>query len=250
MVKKSGLVTAHDLARELGLSVETIWRYTRQKAIPFIELGPRQYRYRLEEVLAALAGGKVREEESGFEEEPEKKYTYQDYLKMPEEPGYRFEIIEGMLIREPSPNVMHQRVSRRLMRILEDYFWETDSRGEVFGAPLDTTFGDMTVVQPDLFYVSAEQEDIIKETRIDGAPTLVVEIISPSSRRKDRLQKMQLYQKAAVKHYWIVDPEEKTLECFALQGSLYSLVACGMERDMVEHPNFKGLSLDLSRLWP
>lgn len=250
MTDKKGLITAHALAEALDLSVETVWRYTREKTIPCIELGSRQYRYRLDEVIAALSGTAVREEEAGYKGDLEKKLTYQDYLEIQNEPGYRFEILEGILVKEPSPNVLHQRVSRRLQRLLEDYFWMSDPQGEVFNAPLDMTFGEITVVQPDLFYVSREQKSIVKETRIDGSPALVVEIISPSSIRKDRVQKMQIYQKAKVQHYWLVNPAEKTLECFSLQNGLYALVAAGMDSEVVKHPDFKGMDLDLSVLWP
>jgi Uma2 family endonuclease len=178
-----------------------------------------------------------------------KKFSYQDYLEMPDEPGYRLEILEGQLIKEPSPNVPHQRVSRRLQRILEDYFWEYDPEGEIFNAPLDVTLHDITVVQPDLFYVSGEQKEIVKDTRIDGPPTLVVEILSPSTSRKDRLQKLRIYQKARVQHYWLVNPEEKTLECFALRNDVYALVAAGMDEDVLDHPGFAGLSVSLTSLW-
>jgi excisionase family DNA binding protein len=243
------LITAQDLAEALNLSVETIWKYTREKKIPCVELGSRQYRYKLADVITALAGSTVREKAAEYKTEPLKKFTYQDYLALPEEPGYRFEILEGMLIKEPSPNVMHQRVSRRLQRILEDYFWQVDPQGEIFDAPLDVTFHDLTVVQPDLLYVSGKQKAIVKDTRIDGPPTLVVEILSPANSRKDRLQKLQIYQGVKVQHYWLVNPEEKTLECFSLQDGTYALVATGMDDEVVGHPSFVGLSITLKALW-
>lgn len=243
------LITAQALAEALDLSVETIWRYTRENRIPFIELGRRQYRYKLNEVIRALRGDIIGEDTSLYETKPFRKLTYQDYLDIPEDPGYRFEILDGMLVKEPSPNVIHQRVSRRLQRILEDHFGEVDSEGEIFDAPLDVTPLDYNVVQPDIFYVSGEQQLIVKDTHIDGAPELVVEILSPSSRRKDRLQKMQIYQRAKVQHYWLVDPQERTLECFAWHDGVYALVASGMEDDVVEHPDFAGLSIALQSLW-
>lgn len=243
------LLTAQALAEVLQLSVETIWRYTRENKIPCLELGNRQYRYRADDVIKALSSGTVQENASPYETEPDKKLTYQDYLLLPEEPGYRFEILEGMLIKEPSPNVPHQRVSRNLQRILEDYFWKVDPNGEVFNAPLDVTLHDINVVQPDLFYVSGEQEVIVKETRVDGPPTLAVEVISPSSSRKDRLQKLRIYQKNKVQHYWLVNPQEKTLECFALRDGIYALLASGMDEDIIEHPDFNGLSIALAELW-
>lgn len=196
-----------------------------------------------------ISGLSVQESRPGNSDETGKKYTYQDYLELPEEPGYRFEILDGDLIKEPSPNVPHQRVSRRLQRLLEDYFWETDPQGEVFNAPLDVTFGIFSVVQPDLFYVSGKQKAIVEYTRIDGPPTLVVEVLSPSTGRKDRLRKMQIYQRAKVQHYWLVNPEEKTLECFSLHNDLYTLIASGWEEDIVDYPEFPGLVIDLKNLW-
>ena len=249
MVDNTQLITAQVLADALDLSVETIWRYTREKRIPYVELGGRQYRYRLAEVVNVLSGSTVQEMPADYQGDPAARFTYQDYLGFAEEPGYRFEILEGMLIKEPSPNVLHQRVSRRLHRILEDYFWKYDPQGEIFGAPLDVTFYNHTVVQPDLFYVSGEQRQIIKETRIDGPPSLIIEILSPSTSRKDRLQKLRIYQNVKVQHYWLVNPDEKTLECFFIQNDTYALAAAGMDEDIIEHPGFNGLTIDLKALW-
>lgn len=244
----SNLLSAHELAKELNLSVETIWRYTREKTIPVVELGFRQYRYRLADVLSTLSGA-VRERSEEYQESPLKKLTYDDYCALPEEPGLRCEVFDGVLVKEPSPSWQHQRVSRRLQRILEDYFWAIDPTGEVVDAPLDLTLGQYTVVQPDLFYVSSQQKEIIKPERVDGTPALVVEILSPSTGRKDRLQKMRLYQRAGVEHYWLVDPEGKMFESYQLTNSIYALVASGMDDEELEHPAFAGLKIPLSALW-
>ena len=249
MAEEEGLINAHRLAEALDVSVETVWKYTRQDRIPYVKLGQRQYRYRLEEVLSALGDRGVRESPEEYEVESEKELTYDDYLNLPDEPGYRFEVLDGMLIREPSPNVMHQRVLVRLLRVVDDYFQDNDPGGQTYCAPLDVTLGEKTVVQPDLLHVSSDQQDIVRERRIDGAPQLVVEILSPSNRRKDRLQKLQIYQRGAVPHYWIVDPDQRTLECFALHDGIYALVAGGMDDDTVCPPGFSGLSIDLENLW-
>lgn len=249
MANDKDLINAQTLARELDLSVETIWRYTREGKIPYLELCGRQYRYNLSAVIGALSGTIVREKEAAYKIDAAKKYTYQDYLEIPEEPGCRYEILDGELIKEPSPNVPHQRSSRRLQRILEDYFCELDPAGEIFNAPLDVTFNDFNVVQPDIFYVAGEQQEIVEYARVAGPPALVVEILSPSTTRKDRLRKMRIYQRTGIKHYWLVNPEEKTLECFSLRDDLYTLVASGMDDDVVEHPDFAGLSIDLKTLF-
>lgn len=242
------LITAQALADTLNLSVETIWRYTRNNRIPYTTLGERQYRYNLQEVLAALAGTAVREKAPDYSS-GSRKYTYQDYLELSEEPGYRYEILAGELIKEPGPIIVHQRVSRELEFILLVYFRQSDPRGEIFNAPLDLTLGDYTVVQPDILYISGAQREIIQETRIDGSPLLAVEIISESSRRKDRLQKRQIYQEAGIQHFWLVDPHEKTLECLALRDSAYILATAGMDNEIVTHPNFPDLSIPLGELW-
>ncbi len=249
MTKDMELITAQALAEALHLSVETIWRYTRENKIPYIELGNRQYRYKADDVIKALSNTSVQENASQYQTEPARNLTYQDYLLLPEEPGYRFEILEGMLVKEPSPNVIHQRVSRNLQRILEDFFWQVDPEGEIFNAPLDVTLHDINVVQPDLLYISGEQKLIVQDTRIDGPPELVIEVISPSSSRKDRLQKMRIYQGEKVQHYWLVNPQERTLECFALRDGLYALIAAGMDEDVVEHPEYTGLLITLKKLW-
>ncbi|MGI6362997.1 MAG: Uma2 family endonuclease [Bacillota bacterium] len=245
---QTDLITAQALADALNLSVETIWRYTRNNKIPYVTLGERQYRYNLQEVLAALTGARVREKAPEYISGP-KKFTYQDYLELPEEPGYRYEVLAGELVKEPSPIVVHQRICRELEFILLLYFRKTDPLGEIFFAPLDVTLGDFTVVQPDILFISGTQKDIVKETRIDGAPRLVVEIISETSRRKDRLRKRQIYQEAGVQHYWLVDSYEKTFECLALRDGEYILAASGMDEDTVTHPDFPGLSLPLAELW-
>ncbi len=248
-------VTAQALAEALSLSVETVWRYTRQNRIPYVVLGNRQYRYNLSEVLASLSGsqeGNVKESRAEYQANDsvgQKKLTYQDYLELPEESGFRYEILDGILVKDPSPIVIHQRISRNLLFALAAYFAKADPGGEMFCAPLDVTLGDYTVVQPDIFYIAEGQKELVLRERIDGPPTLVVEILSPSTSRKDRLSKLRVYQQAGVLHYWLVDPEEKTMECLALKDGTYAIVAGGMDEDIVEPPSFPGLTIELSNLW-
>ncbi|KGK87427.1 DNA-binding protein [Desulfosporosinus sp. HMP52] len=243
------LFTAQELAEILNLSVETVWRYTRQKKIPTIELGEKQYRYDKAAVLAALAGGNPSVQEDGSVYAKQGNYTYDDYLQLPEEPGCRFEIMEGFLVKEPSPSLQHQRLSRELGRRLMTFFEEYDPEGELFFAPLDVTLSNSNVVQPDILFISGARREIMRQQRIDGACDLVVEIMSPTNRRKDRLQKMEIYRKAGIPHYWIVDPEENTLETFRFNDGSYTLVFAGGPGDEFTHPDFPGLDLDLDRVF-
>lgn len=246
------LLTAQELADILNLSVETVWRYTRQKKIPTIELGEKQYRYEKKAVLAALARGErdgtvVKEERPAYAKQG--RYTYEDYLKLPEEPGYRYEILEGFLVKEPAPSMHHQRVCRELVDQLKDFFDNFDPEGELFFAPLDVTLTIRNVLQPDILFVSGTRREIMRKERIDGPCDLVVEIMSPANRRKDRLQKMEIYRQAGIPHYWLADPEESTLEAFALKGKSYALIVAAGPGDKFAHPDFPGLNLDLARIF-
>lgn len=243
------LLTAQELAEALSLSVDTIWRYTRQKKIPVVELGKKQYRYDKEAVLAALAMGNVMVEEGHKVYLKQGKYTYKDYLQIPEEPGYRFEILEGVLVKEPSPSLYHQRISRELGYQLYAYFNDFDHDGELFFAPLDVTLTDFNVLQPDILFVSGARKGILREKRIDGPCDLVVEIMSPTNRRKDRLRKMEIYLKAEIPHYWLVDPEENTLEAFMFTCNGYILTVVAGPGDTFAHPEFPGLNLDLGKVF-
>lgn len=244
------LLTAQELADILNLSVETVWRYTRQKRIPAIELGEKQYRYEKEAVLAALTGDGtlVKEEQSTYAKQGG--YTYADYVKLPEEPGYRYEVLEGFLVKEPSPLKLHQRVCAALFRQLAGFFDDFDPQGELFFAPLDMTLTERNVLQPDILFISgARQASQLFEERVDGPCDLVVEVLSPSSRRKDRVRKLEIYRQAGVPHYWIADPEAHTLEAFALRGEHYALIIAGGPGDAFVHPDFPGLELDLDRIF-
>lgn len=175
-----------------------------------------------------------------------KKLTCRDYTDLPEEPGYRLEIIDGELMRDPSPGFHHQRVSRRLQRVLEDYFIGTDPKGEVFCAPLDLSLCEYNVLQPDLFYLPGNRPT--RQMPIDTLPELVAEITSPFTSRKDRVKKLNHYQAVGVLHYWILDPEDGFIEAYELRDGHYVSIARTHE-GAFDHPGFPGLSFDIEKLF-
>lgn len=241
------MITAQEISEILGLSVETIWRYTREKKIPFAELGPRQYRYVEADVLKALnhsAASIVKEGSSEYIHS--KKLTSEEYAKVPAETGYIIQLIDGFLVREPTPTFHHQRVSRRLQQILIAYFQELDPKGEVFNAPLDVYLNEHTVVQPDLLYLPGDRP--AKDNPVDSLPELVVEILSPSTARNDRVKKLNCYQQAGIRHYWIVDPNDCLIEAYELYEKHYAAIARFSEGEF-NHPNFPGLSFDIDILF-
>lgn len=145
---------------------------------------------------------------------PQIKFTYRDYLLLPEQD--RRELIGGdFYFMPPSPNFSHQSISRNLGKLLWD-FVRANNIGVVVSAPMDVVFSDFDVVQPDILFISNEKRNIITETNISGAPDLVVEILSPSTADRDRELKLSLYTRFGVNEYWIVDPENNTVQVLEL----------------------------------
>jgi Uma2 family endonuclease len=148
----------------------------------------------------------------------ELKLTYDDYLNLPDD-GRRHEIIDGEHYMTPSPQTRHQIVSRNLERILLNYAEENDC-GQILDAPVDVVLSDTTIVQPDILFVRKEREHIIKRNFIEGAPDLIIEIISPGSERLDRHTKMKHYAMFGVGEYWLIDYEARILEQYVLRGRI------------------------------
>lgn len=141
--------------------------------------------------------------------------TYDDYRQLPDD-GKLYQIIGGELYMAPAPTTIHQRISRKLLRFLDNHITQ-NNLGEVLYAPVDVVLSMTDVVQPDLIYVAKERLNIITKKNIVDAPDLVVEILSEHTETIDRQKKMALYEKHGVKEYWIVDPAEKTIEQFVLE---------------------------------
>lgn len=140
------------------------------------------------------------------------KFTYEDYLLFPED-GRRHELIAGDHYVTPAPNTKHQRVIVNLGNILFN-FVKGNRFSTVFYAPCDVIFSDLDVVQPDILYISAKRQHIITEKNIQGAPDLVIEVLSDASRRTDELIKKKLYEQYGVAEYWIVDPLLESLKIY------------------------------------
>lgn len=133
-----------------------------------------------------------------------RRMNYADYVKIPAD-GRRHEIIEGEWYMTPAPDVGHQRVSGKLERLLDEHVTRL-GLGEVFHAPIDVVLSDADIVQPDIIFVSSERKAIITEPNIQGAPDLVIEILSPSTAAIDRGRKLALYERAGAREYWLADP--------------------------------------------
>ena len=136
---------------------------------------------------------------------PSVKFTYEDFVNFPND-GKRHEVIDGEHHVTPSPTTRHQLISMNLTRTFNRYL-DRCPVGHVFAAPLDVVFSDLDVVAPDLIYISRERDGILTEQHVRGAPDLVVEVLSPGTRKTDEVTKRKLYERFGVQEYWVVDPE-------------------------------------------
>lgn len=175
-----------------------------------------------------------------------RRYTYEDYLKTPED--QRYELIEGDLIMVPSPVPYHQKISRELGFELLKFVKDTDL-GEVFYAPCDVVLSDENVVQPDILFISKDRLNIIGEKNIQGPPDLSVEIVSESSAYRDLIQKKRLYSSFGVKEFWLVIPEEGVVEVYTLTEKEYSLLKRYKKDDILESSFLKGLKIELKKIF-
>lgn len=151
-----------------------------------------------------------------------KHWTYRDYYALNDDK--RYEVIEGELIMTPAPSFKHQEIVSRLFRILSNHVYEK-GMGKIVVSPLDVVLNDDIALQPDIVYISNKNTGIIKEAGIFGPPDIVIEILSPTSIYKDIHVKKRIYEKAGIKEYWLVFPDEKVIEIFSIEKGRYELAA-------------------------
>ena len=158
--------------------------------------------------------------------------TLEEFLNRPDT-NQPMEYEDGEVITLPMPTPKHQRILRRLTRMIEDRIVS----GEVFFAPLDVRLGSR-VYQPDLLWVKAGGQATITDRIIEGAPDLVVEIVSPTSGKRDRRDKFATYEQHGVGEYWIVEPDAELIEIYVLaEGKFRRHGAFGTE-DTFTSPSF------------
>lgn len=181
------------------------------------------------------------------------RYTYADVLTWDE--SERVELIDGeVFMMAPAPARVHQSISMELSRQIANYL--RGKKCKVFPAPFDVRLfeedGDFpedmdTVVEPDITVVCDPSK--LDERGCKGAPDMVVEILSPSTQRHDRFTKFSLYQRAGVREYWIVDPNNKTAQSFILEDGRYSVKEFGTVGDTMKVNVLEDCVIDLSEVF-
>ncbi|MEO8347519.1 MAG: Uma2 family endonuclease [Acidobacteriota bacterium] len=174
------------------------------------------------------------------------RFTYEDYVLLPDD--RRYEVIDGELYLTPAPTPYHQLVKRRIERLLEDHVQDA-GLGQILDAPCDVVLSRFDVLQPDIFFIAAGRLSIMGEKYISDAPDLVVEILSPGTRKRDRVFKSKRYARFGVREMWIADPDRKTIEVFVnAEGGFRPDVLYGGE-DVLRSPLLPGLEIPLGRVF-
>jgi Uma2 family endonuclease len=177
------------------------------------------------------------------------KLTYDDFVHFPND-GKRHELIDGEHYVTPSPRLKHQAIVGNLYLAIGSWL-ESHPVGRLFLSPLDVVISEFDVVEPDLLFVSAARVDILTVENVRGTPDLVIEVGSRGTRKRDETIKKQLYQRAGVLEYWIVDPEIAVVRVYRREGlSFLRAVELSREHaDVLRSPVFPGLDLPLERVF-
>ena len=179
--------------------------------------------------------------------QPAVKLTYEDYCAAPADK--RFELLDGELIMVPAPNLKHESIRSRLGRKLINFIVE-HKLGELFYAPCDVLLSNNDIVQPDLLFVSRGRENLLRGGQnVQGAPDLVVEILSPSTAKQDRGKKRALYGKHGVTEYWLVDPATETVQIHRLDGEILVPTRTFGREETLRSPLLPGLELHLKDIF-
>jgi Uma2 family endonuclease len=174
-------------------------------------------------------------------------FTYEDYRRLPED-GRRYELIEGDFFLVPSPNTVHQTVSRRLQFALMEQL-EHPGHALVFDAPMDVVLDSTNVVQPDLIVVAARNKHLVTQRAIEGAPDVLVEILSPSSMDRDTYIKRKLYERFRIPEYWVVDPEHGFIQLWRHHEGRYGQRARLDRSGTLTSPDFPSLHVPMAPLF-
>lgn len=182
------------------------------------------------------------------------KLTYAEFRKLEfaDNDLSNYELLDGEIVQKSSPSIQHQRISGNLYFLIRSYLTQNPI-GEVFTAPLDVVLEDRTAPQPDVFFVSKDRDFILDEREgvVIGTPDLIIEIISPSSVQRDRYQKKGLYERFAVREFWLVDPQNRSIEIFTLSQNQYCLHAFADETGaLVSSLVLPGLEISATAIIP
>jgi Uma2 family endonuclease len=160
-----------------------------------------------------------------------------------------YELINGYIMKKSTPRPQHQRISMKLSRAIANYLFE-NKIGEIFASPIDVFLDDFNAFQPDLLFIPNENQHFVTDDGIIGVPDLIIEIISPSSVLRDRIDKKNVCERLKVKEYWIIDPQNQEIEIYSEENGRYELLSgVTMFEGKLKSNILEGLSISLTELF-
>ncbi len=176
-----------------------------------------------------------------------REWTYDALCAEIEESQLCLELWDGELLMAPAPHAPHQRLVLRLSVALAE-FLQKHPVGEMFFAPIDMVLSPRRTTQPDVLFVSKGRAEIVQDA-VRGAADLVMEVVSPRGRQRDRQMKRDLYEQHGIAEYWIIDPEASTVEVLALENGEYRLAVRARAGQHAKSVLLRGFSLDVAALF-
>jgi len=173
-------------------------------------------------------------------------WTYDEMVAELPETNLPVELWDGEIVMSPTPSPSHQTIIGSFYREIDD-FVRDNKAGQVFLSPLDVVLSEHRVVQPDVFFVSNANKAIIRD-RIRGVPDLAVEVISQGSWKRDRVEKKALYEQVGIAEYWIIDPESRSIEVFALVKGVYQLHSRAVGSEIAKSKRLAGFKVSFGQL--
>ena len=182
---------------------------------------------------------------------PRKKITAAEFLRWPDD-GNHNELIDGVHYVTPSPKLSHQEIVGRLYLAIGNFLATRRHLGRVILARFDVVLSDYDVVEPDLLFLAGDQQSILTEANVQGAPAWVIEVLSPRTRRRDEGIKKQLFDQKGVREYWLVDPKHCRVTVYrrAADGSfpIVSTLSAAADEHL-DSPLLPGFDLSVSELF-
>jgi Uma2 family endonuclease len=197
---------------------------------------PLNWRFTLS-VIAAKSRSSARKQS-------DRRWTFDEMVAELPESNQPVELWDGELIMSPTPSFFHQEIVDRFHDYLKSHLRQR-RLGKTAVAPLDMVLTNTRATQPDVVFVSNERLGIIK-THLMGAADLVAEVISPTSRRRDRIDKRDLYEQHGVNEYWLIDPEAATVEVLHLTSGEFQLAGRWHAGEIAESRLLKGFRVKVS----
>lgn len=170
--------------------------------------------------------------------------TYDDYAAI--DNGNYYELVGGQLeLMSPSPSAKHQLIS---VEILTKFKLSCESDFIILGAPIDVILSPSEVRQPDLVLINQKRTEILSNRGVEGSPDLVVEILSPSSLKRDKIDKLKTYANYQIPEYWIAEPTNGILEQYTLKDERYEIYNIYQNDDIVTSPNISCVSFTMTEI--